>query len=76
MIIMEYIIIDEEGYVEKCNTDREKDLLESFGLAHYNILRLNNGKIQYAHWTYEDVKWKDPKETKKNILKIKDINAK
>lgn len=31
---MEYIIIDDEGYVEKCNTNKEKELIETFGLAH------------------------------------------
>ncbi len=56
---MEYIIIDEEGYVEKCNTDKEKELIETFGLAHNNILRLNNGKIQNAYWTYDEVIWEN-----------------
>ena len=63
---MEYIIIPEDGYgeecVQKCNTDKEKELIEHFGLSHYNILRVNNGKIENAHWTYEGVVWEEPIE--------------
>ena len=59
---MEYIIIDGEGIVEKCNTDNEKELIEHLGLSYYNILRLNNGKIQNAHWTYEGIIREEPAE--------------
>ncbi len=63
---LEYIIISEnsEEPVKKCNTIDEIGLVEYFGLAHFTILRLVNGKIEWAHWTYSGIEWLTPDEIK------------
>ncbi len=61
---MEYIIVDEnpEEPVKMCNTNNVVELINYFGLSHYTILRVNNGKIEWAHWTYEGVEWLEPEK--------------
>ncbi len=56
----EFIIVDEEGHVEKCISDDKKKVVEHFGLSRYTILKIDKGKIEWAHWTYEGVEWKEP----------------
>lgn len=71
--INEYIVIDEEGSVLKYNLNEEE--LQNMADAGYNILRVNNGKIEYADvsWIFQCVNnisrsmakitWKEPELT-------------
>ncbi len=57
----EFVIVDKDGYVEKCLSDDVKKVVEHFGMERCTILKIDNGKIEWAHWTYEGVIWKEPR---------------
>ena len=61
----EYIVIDEEGSVLKYNLDvKELENMLDFG---YNVLRVNNGKIEYSYISHP---WKEINNKTEVIVKI------
>ena len=68
----EFIIVDEDGYVVKCISGSEKEVVEFYDLSRYTVIKLDNGQIKYAHWTYNGVVWKEPILTFITIVEEKD----
>lgn len=73
-----YVIIDEnpEEAVKMCESNNEEELIEHFGLSHCTILRINNEKVEWAHWIYKGVEWKIPEETKEILSENKATSMK